>query len=209
MDWNKIQNLLELSSLISPTDIILFDMDNTLINTDKANNESYKSAIRQVLGQEYDDLFIDLTRICREDVKKRLFGISEEQLKDIVSMKSIIYNDNINQTSLETDVVELLENISTTNKCILVSNACANRVNQTLEYYNLKDKFYSIITSEDCKDVCDKFDAAIRKLQLEPDSLWIIENEQKNIEIALKLNIKHLILKENENFYYFTKSVSK
>ena len=204
MDWNKIQNLLELSSLISPTDIILFDMDNTLINTDKANNESYKSAIRQVLGQEYDDLFIDLTRICREDVKKRLCRISEKQLKDIVSMKSIIYNDNINQTSLVTDVVELLENISTTNRCILVSNACADRVNQTLKYYNLKDKFYSIITSEDCKDGCDKFDAAIGKLQLNPSDIWIIENEQKNIEIALKLNIKHLILKDNGNFYYLS-----
>ena len=205
MDWNKIQNLLELSSLISPTDIILFDMDNTLINTDKANNESYKSAIRQVLGQEYDDLFIDLTRICREDVKKRLCRISEKQLKDIVSMKSIIYNDNINQTSLVPNVVELLENISTTNRCILVSNACADRVNQTLDFYNLKEYFYAIITKDDCIDWCNKFKTAIDLFLLDPTNIWVIEDEQTNINEALKLNIKHLILKDNGNFYYLSK----
>ncbi|MBE6210925.1 MAG: hypothetical protein E7130_04780 [Rikenellaceae bacterium] len=199
----KIENLLELIPLISPTDVILFDMDNTLVNTDDINNVAYKSAIQQVLGKNYDNLFTDIVRIRREDVSNKLYWISKEQLSEIISIKSIIYKENIDQASLVIDVVELLENVSITNRCILVSNASADRVNQTLEYYNLKDKFDSMITRTDCDGNHNKFEVAINKLQLNPGNIWIVENEQKNINEALKHSVKHIILKENENIYYF------
>lgn len=101
--------------------------------------------------------------------------------------------------------LQILENISLTNRCVLVSNARADRVIQTIQYHNLSDKFCSVITKDDCLVGYNKFETAIRELQLAPSNLWVIENEQKNIDIASNLNIKHLILKDNENFYYLSK----
>lgn len=205
MEWIRITKLQELRLLISSTDVVLFDMDNTLVNTDNVNNLSYKSAIHQVLGQTYDDLFNECIRINRIDVKNKLYWISDEQFNEIISIKSTLYRKHIAQTLLIPEVANFLKSASSSNRCILVSNACSDRVNQTLDFYNLKEYFYAIITKEDCIDNKNKFTSAISKFKLNPDELWVFEDEQENIEKALELNVKHLILKDNENFYYLSK----
>ena len=190
---------------ISPKDVLLFDMDGTLIHTDNANNIAYKLAIRDVLGEVPDDLFNNVYRIRQVDVKNAIKNISEEQFNQIVTYKKEYYIKNISATYLIDNVVDLLKLHNRTHKCILVSDACRDRVMQTLEYFNLKNKFYAIITKEDCSDDEDKFASAIRKFKLNPDEIWVFEDEQENIDKALELNIKHLILKDNENFYYLSK----
>ena len=180
-------------------------MDGTLIHTDNANNIAYKLAIRDVLGEIPDDLFNNNYRIRQVDVRNAIKNISEEQFNQIVTYKNEYYKKNLSATYLIDNVVDLLKLHHKTHKCILVSDACCDRVMQTLEYFNLKNKFYAIITKEDCSDDEDKFTSAIRKFKLNPDELWVFEDEQENIDKALKLNIKHLILKDNETFYYLSK----
>lgn len=190
---------------ISPNDVLLFDMDGTLIHTDNANNIAYKSAIRDVLGEIPDDLFNNIYRIRQVDVRNAIKNISEEQFNQIVTCKNEYYKKNLSATYLIDNVVDLLKLHHKTHKCILVSDACCDRVMQTLEYFNLKNKFYAIITKEDCIDHKNKFTSAISKFKLNPDELWVFEDEQENIDKALKLNVKHLILKDNETFYYLSK----
>ena len=180
-------------------------MDGTLINTDNANNIAYKLAIREVLGEVPDDLFNNVYRIRQVDVRNIIKNISEEQFSQIVTYKKEYYKKNISATYLIDNVVDLLKLHHKTHKCILVSDACSDRVIQTLEYFNLKNIFYAIITKENCIDNENKFTSAIRKFKLNPDEIWVFENEQENIEKALELNVKHLILKDNENFYYLSK----
>ena len=204
MKKEKIDDLEVLRILIPQTDVIFFDMDNTLVNTDNVNNLSYKSAIHQVLGQTYDNLFDEFARINRIDVKDKLYWISDEQFNEIISIKSTLYRKHIAQTLLIPKVVNFLKSVSSSNKCILVSNACSDRVNQTLDFYNLKEYFYAIITKDDCIDWCNKFKTAIDLFSLDPTNIWVIEDEWTNINEALKLNIKHLILKDNGNFYYLS-----
>lgn len=190
---------------ISPNDVLLFDMDGTLIHTDNANNIAYKLAIRDVLGEIPDDLFNNNYRIRQVDVRNAIKNISEEQFNQIVTYKNEYYKKNLSATYLIDNVVDLLKLHHKTHKCILVSDACCDRVMQTLEYFNLKNKFYAIITKEDCIDNKNKFTSAISKFKLNPDELWVFEDEQENIDKALKLNVKHLILKDNETFYYLSK----
>ena len=190
---------------ISPKDVLLFDMDGTLIHTDNANNIAYKLAIRDVLGEVPDDLFNNVYRIRQVDVKNAIKNISEEQFNQIVTYKNEYYKKNLSATYLIDNVVDLLKLHHKTHKCILVSDACCDRVMQTLEYFNLKNKFYAIITKEDCIDNKNKLTSAISKFKLNPDELWVFEDEQENIDKALKLNVKHLILKDNETFYYLSK----
>lgn len=205
MPRNALLHLSLINANISPKDVLLFDMDGTLIHTDNANNIAYKLAIRDVLGEVPDDLFNNVYRIRQVDVKNAIKNISEEQFNQIVTYKKEYYIKNISATYLIDNVVDLLKLHNKTHKCILVSDACCDRVMQTLEYFNLKNKFYAIITKEDCSDDEDKFTSAIRKFKLNPDELWVFEDEQENIDKALKLNIKHLILKDNETFYYLSK----
>lgn len=190
---------------ISPNDVLLFDMDGTLIYTDNANNIAYKLAIRDVLGEIPDDLFNNIYRIRQVDVRNAIKNISEEQFNQVVTCKNEYYKKNLSATYLIDNVVDLLKLHHKTHKCILVSDACCDRVMQTLEYFNLKNKFYAIITKEDCIDNKNKFTSAISKFKLNPDELWVFEDEQENIDKALKLNVKHLILKDNETFYYLSK----
>lgn len=180
-------------------------MDGTLIHTDNANNIAYKLAIRDVLGEIPDDLFNNNYRIRQVDVRNAIKNISEEQFNQIVTYKNEYYKKNLSATYLIDNVVDLLKLHHKTHKCILVSDACCDRVMQTLEYFNLKNKFYAIITKEDCIDNKNKFTSAISKFKLNPDELWVFEDEQENIDKALKLNVKHLILKDNETFYYLSK----
>lgn len=205
MPRNALLHLSLINANISPKDVLLFDMDGTLIHTDNANNIAYKLAIRDVLGEVPDDLFNNIYRIRQVDVKNAIKNISEEQFNQIVTYKKEYYKKNISATYLIDNVVDLLKLHHKTHKCILVSDACSDRVIQTLEYFNLKNKFYAIITKEDCSDDEDKFTSAIRKFKLNPDELWVFEDEQENIDKALELNVKHLILKDNENFYYLSK----
>lgn len=205
MPRNTLLHLSLINVNISPNDVLLFDMDGTLIHTDNANNIAYKLAIRDVLGEIPDDLFNNIYRIRQVDVRNAIKNISEEQFNQIVTYKNEYYKKNLSATYLIDNVVDLLKLHHKTHKCILVSDACCDRVMQTLEYFNLKNKFYGIITKEDCIDNKNKFTSAISKFKLDPDELWVFEDEQENIDKALKLNVKHFILKDNETFYYLSK----
>ena len=81
------------------------------------------------------------------------YGASEEdiesmneQFNEIISIKSTLYRKHIAQTLLIPEVANFLKSASSSNRCILVSNACSDRVNQTLDFYNLKEYFYQLQT---------------------------------------------------------------
>jgi len=77
--------------IINSKTILLFDLDGTLIDTDKANFLAYKSAIFKIINIEIEDIYKE--RINRTLIKEILIDTSDELISEIVLVKEKIYSE--------------------------------------------------------------------------------------------------------------------
>ncbi len=118
----------------------IFDLDNTLIYTDIANNMAYKEAIQVVLNIGYVNC--DIQRITRIELANMLPECSQEQLSKIVLYKENIYPNYYDQTTLNTNLLKILVLLHT-NRCetILLTECRRNRAIALCEYHGLMNYF--------------------------------------------------------------------
>ena len=180
---------------IKTDDIVFFDMDGTLIDTDACNTKAYKAAIEVVLGGDFADL-LDIARIERKVLRERLSWISEEQLADIIALKEKFYTQFIDEIRIIPSTMEILNRFGETHKVVLVTNARRGRTMQTLRHLHLENSFDAIVTKDDCNGT-DKFTTAISILGLNPNKVWVFENEEVQAMTAVSagININHIILR--------------
>ncbi len=180
---------------VSAGDVLLFDMDGTLIDTDACNTKAYKVAIEVVLGGDYAEL-LDISRIERRVLRERLSWISEKQLTDIIALKEKFYTQFIDEISIISSTMEILNRFAETHKVVLVTNARRGRTMQTLRHLHLENSFDVIVTKDECNGR-DKFTTAISILGLNPNKVWVFENEevQAMAAVAAGININHIILR--------------
>ena len=69
----------------NPNSIFVFDMDNTLIKTDKANNLAYSEAISSVLGVNYN--IENEKRFTRNELKELFPQLTQTQINEIIDYK--------------------------------------------------------------------------------------------------------------------------
>lgn len=180
---------------IKTDDIVFFDMDGTLIDTDACNTKAYKMAIASVLGESFAQLF-DISRIERKVLRERLSWISEKQLADIIALKEKFYTQFIDEIRIIPSTMEILNRFGETHKVVLVTNARRGRTMQTLRHLHLENSFDAIVTKDDCNGT-DKFTTAISILGLNPNKVWVFENEEVQAMTAVSagININHIILR--------------
>ncbi|MDR6513807.1 HAD family hydrolase [Chryseobacterium camelliae] len=176
--------------IINSNTIILFDLDGTLIDTDKANFLAYKSAIFKITNIKIDDIYKE--RINRTLIKEILIGTSDELLSEIVLAKEKIYSEYLSYTKLIAENYKLLLKHSNTNKIYLVTNCRKNRALQLLDYHNIRNYFTDFIFRDENTEskYINKFETAIRRLDLNKKDILIYENENVEIEKAIKIGIK-------------------
>lgn len=187
---------LEMSMLnVKAGDTILIDMDGTLIDTDACNTKAYKAAIEVVLGGDYAEL-LDIARIERRVLRERLSWISEEQLANIIALKERFYTQFIDEISVIPSTMEILSHFAETHKVVLVTNARRGRTMQTLCHLGLGNMFDGIITKDDCNGE-NKFNVALTQFHLDPQNVWVFENEETQVKtaVAAGININHIILR--------------
>ncbi|MBR4053102.1 MAG: HAD family hydrolase [Alistipes sp.] len=179
---------------IKAGDTLLFDMDGTLIDTDACNTKAYKMAIASVLGENLAQL-LDVARIERKVLRDRLTWISEEQFARIVALKEQFYACFIDEISVIPSTLAILNRLAETHQVVLVTNACRSRTIQTLRHLGLENKFDDIITKDDCHGI-NKFETALTQFNLNPNSVWVFENEevQARCAVAVGIDVKHIIL---------------
>ena len=180
---------------IKTDDIVFFDMDGTLIDTDACNTKAYKMAIASVLGESFAQLF-DISRIERKVLRERLSWISEKQLADIIALKEKFYTQFIDEIRIIPSTMEILNRFGETHKVVLVTNARRGRTMQTLRHLHLENSFDAIVTKDDCNGT-DEFTTAISILGLNPNKVWVFENEEVQAMTAVSagININHIILR--------------
>ena len=181
---NATQNI---DNKITADTVLFFDMDGTLIDTNFANFLSYKKAILSVKKTDYDLIFNPDKRFNRSILKSAVPNLQETEYDRIIQQKELYYNDFLNETKLNTAVVDILIKYSKTNKTVLVTNCRKARATTTLKHFGLSDKFSVIFCRESCDNETkiNKFQNAILKLGVLPNQVIAFENEDAEIADAL------------------------
>lgn len=122
----------------------VFDLDNTLIETNLANNKSYKEAIRQVADTDIE--INPEQRFTREKLSSSLKDLSKEKISEIINLKEKLYTRYMNVSVLNKDLYTLLRILYTVgNETILLTNSREKRARYSLSNYFSSQYFF-----EDC-----------------------------------------------------------
>lgn len=161
--------------------IFAFDLDNTLVKTDVANNNSYKEAIRIVTGSELQ--INQDRRFTKEDLCSSLPYLSKEDYAKIVNLKNQLFSKYLKYSVLNNELFSMLRVLYLNgNRTILLTNSCRNRAKMVCSYYNLNQYFHNQYFSEDYdinkyQFLCENFDL---------ETVVLFENETESINEAIQ-----------------------
>lgn len=168
---------------ISEKIIFLIDLDGTLVDTNYANYLSYHYAVKQVLGIKlsYDENI----RFTRSVLSKIFPDILKLDFKEIIRVKENKYKDFLEKTKINKNLVTLLQRYYKTNRLVLVTKSSDRRAKETLFFHNLAHYFSDKIFSKEG----NKYKEAIDLLHLSVSSLIVFEDDDFEIENAIKVGI--------------------
>ncbi|RRD70050.1 HAD hydrolase-like protein [Tannerella forsythia] len=181
----------DFDTIINPDNVLFFDMDGTLINTDYANFLSYKKAIHLVTNNGLELSYNPKVRFNRSFLKIALLGLQQSDYEEITRKKEEYYIEFLSEIKLNEVIAEVLFKYLKTNKTVLVSNCRKDRAIITLNHFGLTDKFSNIFFREfeDNDKKINKFQNAIFKLGVPPNLIIAFENEESEIVDAKKVGI--------------------
>jgi beta-phosphoglucomutase len=176
---------------IRKNDILFFDMDGTLVDTDFANFLSYKKAIQSFIQTDNEIEFNPNERFNRALLKIAVPNLTETEYEKIIQKKEENYKEHLSETKLNKSVVDILIKYFKTNKTVLVTNCREDRALMILDYHNLSDKFSNIFfrNISDNGTRINKYKNAISSLSLSAQSIIVFENERPEIEDAILAGI--------------------
>lgn len=178
--------------IIRTDNVLFFDMDGTLVDTNLANFLAYKKAIESVIKTDRDLTYNPHKRFNRSVLKNTFPSLTATDFENIIQEKENYYEEFLHETTIITENVNILNKYSQTNKTVLVTNCRKDRALTTLKYFGLTDKFNNIFYREfgEQDKKINKFQNAISVLGVPPNTIIAFENEQAEIDDALETGIK-------------------
>ncbi|MGM9877085.1 MAG: HAD family hydrolase [Bacilli bacterium] len=179
---------------------ILFDLDGTLINSEKAFcnsfihilNDEYNANITE---EDYEKYELKENAMLLKTLTKK--GIITEDHDVIMSKVYMDYEKNFEKVIKEKDVLENIELIKKMKEkgyiVALVSTSKRFFVDKLLEETDSKDLFSYIVAREDVKNLKPSSDAyllVLDKLNLKPEECIAVEDSLRGIKASICANIK-------------------
>ena len=156
----------------------IFDLDNTLIYSDLANNISYSEAVKNVIGANLD---VCCPRITRGSIKAMFPELSADELSKVVQEKERQYAQHISKTMLNIALVDALKYLKANNMpAILLTYSTKHRAEQLLTFQGISNLFAAKYYKEDYgKNTKYKF--ATSALGFKNSEIILFENEQEGM----------------------------
>lgn len=172
--------------IIKDDTVLFFDMDGTLIDTNFANFLSYRKAVNYVTKSDNNLIFNPDNRFNRNNLKIAIPNLTEAEYERIIQEKEACYDDFLHETKIIPEVSDILFKYSKSHKTVLVTNCRQERAMKILNYFGIADKFSDIFYRQfaDNDEKINKFQNAISKLGVLPNSVIVFENEISEINDA-------------------------
>lgn len=158
----------------NPNNVFVFDMDNTLIKTDKANNHAYSEAISSVLGVNCN--IENGKRFTRNELKKLFHQLTQTQIDEIIDRKEKCFESYLSETELNNNLFSLLKRLHQEgHHTILLTNGHSRRVINLCNFYNLTKYFVRRFFYEDC--LGNKY-TLLKSLGYDLQNIVLYENDE-------------------------------
>ncbi len=170
--------------------LILVDLDGTLIKSNKANNRAYAKAINDL----YPEFVIPKIERITEEHINTLF--SDELMAEKIIAKKADYNALYLSDTLENKLLlKILFTLSEKCEIHLVTQACRKRAIPLLIHHNLLSLFDNFIF---CKGITNKYAHATEEFKISPKHTLIFEDSATQIKLARCLGYpKNNLIKTN------------
>ena len=152
----------------------VFDLDNTLVYTDKLNTEAYNFALMQIGRKPIENV----QRITRNVVLSH-YALDENEIHDLIALKQKFFAQNIKKVCINREMVSFLRKLDP-EKCILWTRAEQSRTECILEEFELKNCFLNILYSsktdiaKDIRAICEIFQCQQEDLRFYDDELGMV-----------------------------------
>lgn len=191
-DMSKSKDVLhDLAALATRSTHMLFDLDETLVDTNLANYLAYKQAVKEITHQELNANYREGQRFCRSSLNGSIPFLSESDRENIIALKGKYYENYLPTTKLNFVLANILRIYSATIDTVLVTNCEEVRAIQTLRYHGIQEYFRHFFFHVNAPDNFkkNKYDTAIARLGLDPKSILAFENEAIDINCAIQSGI--------------------
>ena len=163
----------------------VFDLDNTLVKTNLANNNSYKDAIRLVTNIDIE--INSKRRFTRKDLKECLHYLPNNQFSKIIDIKEKIFINHIDRTVLNSNLYTILRTLNISgNETLLLTNCHRVRALQLCSHYDLSQYFSYQFFYEDYPE--NKYHFLIQR-GYDLDSIILFENDSYSAKCAIENGI--------------------
>tara|TARA_Y100000780_G_scaffold223331_1_gene233553 strand:+ start:1273 stop:1872 length:600 start_codon:yes stop_codon:yes gene_type:complete len=168
-------------------EVIVFDLDGTLVDSDHANFLAYKDAVMFVLSTQIEIDFTPGARITREVLEEIVPGITDKQIEEIALLKERTYHKYLSETKAIPRLIEIVARVQG-KEVVLATNSRRCRAEMLLNHHGLVEKFTRKIY-RDAESKRDKYVQLMDELQKGSMSMLVFENDEKDIESAIACGI--------------------
>lgn len=192
----SINIVLQTAKLFSEKNVLIFDLEGTLIDTDRSNFLAYQEAFYTVKKVDLTSLHKDNARFTRETLKSVAPDLTLEEYEKIVHLKNGLYHKYLEKTEVITSTLEIIKRYAQTNTIVLATRSHKQKADELLTYHRLSELFdYTFYREDyDSKEI-SKFKYAVDFLKIDLRFVVVFDNEQAEIDQARNAGIsaEHIV----------------
>lgn len=177
-----------LADKVNNADVVVFDLDGTLIETDVANHLAYDAAITHFLGQDHKEKLPSTKRVTREVLRECLVTTPQTIIQRIVRYKEEIYSQFLHATAVNKLMQRLLE-LSQGKEVILASDCHHLRGELILSYHGMSERFTRkyFFGNDNSKH---KYERILRDLDMDSGRVIVFDDDPVSTAVALAMGVE-------------------